>query len=225
MMPNQSRLTPNQLRVLEALQRYFTEHQEAPTLKELKRLLETRSIRSVTQYLDALEKKGFIIRSAYQSRGIRLASDLPTGFTTVSLPLVGSAGCDNLSIFAEQPADEYVAVDRQFLHGCDPRRAVVVKAIGRSMLDAGINPGDMVITEITTDVRDGEKILAIIDQFAVIKKISFTENAVILNPMSPDPQYRPIVMREDFQISGRVLDVIRSSKNQPENVYDYNIKQ
>jgi repressor LexA len=226
MMPNKlSNLTPKQLKIFNALQRYFTEHQESPTLKELAVLISTKSIRSVTQYLEALEKKGLITRSRYSNRGIKLIAGQSVRSEIISLPVIGNAGCDNLSIYADQQADEFVSLDREFLQGHDPKQTIVIRAIGRSMIDAGINSGDLVLTEVTKDVQDGEKVVAIIDDMAVIKKISFTENAVILSPMSPDPQYRPIVMREDFQVSGRVIDIIRNSKNQPEYVYDYDIKK
>ena len=56
---------------------------------------------------------------------------------------------------------------------------------------------------------DARDVRAIIDGFAVIKKIEFASNAVILRPVSSDPQYKPIILRRDFQIFGKVIDVIR----------------
>ena len=136
------------------------------------------------------------------------------------LPVIGNAGCDSLSVYAEQQPDEFITIDREFLHGTDPKQTIVIRAIGSSMVDAGIKDGDLVLTEMTQNVNEGEKVVAIINDMAVIKKISFTENAVILNPMSPDPHYRPIIMNENFTVQGRVIDVIRNSKNSNEYVYE-----
>jgi SOS-response transcriptional repressor LexA len=80
------------------------------------------------------------------------------------------------------------------------------------MLDAGIRPGDYVLVEMTESVNDNDLVVAIVDSFAVIKKIEFASNAVILHPVSSDPQYKPIILRRDFQIFGRVIDVIRLEK-------------
>ncbi len=214
------RLTPRQVEVFNIIQRYISEHGESPTLNELKELIGATSVRSVTQYLEALEKKGLITRSRYQNRNIKLARTKSVRSETIMLPVVGNAGCDNLSVYADQQPDEFVTLDREFLRGHDPEQTIAVRAVGNSMVDAGIKDGDLVLTEITENVNEGEKVVAIINEMAVIKKISFTDNAVILKPMSSDPHYRPIIMREDFRVQGRVIDVIRNSNNENEYVYE-----
>jgi len=214
------RLTTKQLRVYNALKGFISEHQKSPTLKELSQLIEASSIRSVTQYLNSLEKKGLVARSRYKNRGIKLVSTGPLLSDLVTIPVVGNAGCDNLSIIAEQRTDEFVTVDREFLQGHNPKKVIAIKAIGQSMVDAGINNGDLVLAEVTNEAREGDKVVAIIDDMAVIKKISFRENSVTLNPMSSDPQYRPIVMKENFIVDGRVIDIIRNSKTENELTYE-----
>jgi repressor LexA len=214
------RLTTKQSRVYEAIKGFISEHQKSPTLKELSQLIEASSIRSVTQYLNSLQKKGLITRSRYKNRGIKLASTGSPLSDLVTIPVVGNAGCDNLSIVAEQKTDEFVTVDRGFLQGLNPKRVIAIKAIGKSMVDAGINNGDLVLAEVTSEVSEGDKVVAIIDEMAVIKKISFRENSVILSPMSHDSQYRPIVMKENFIVDGRVIDIIRNSKTENELTYE-----
>lgn len=220
MFTQNPRLTARQAEVFNNIQSYVAEHGESPTLKELATLIGANSIRSVTQYLEALEKKGLITRSRYQNRNISLTREKSIRSDTITLPVVGNAGCDNLSVYADQLIDEFVTVDSEFLHGHDPKQTIVIRAIGDSMLEAGIKSGDLVLTEITNNVSEGEKAVVIINDMAVIKKISFTENAVILNPMSVDPRYRPIIMKDDFEVQGRVIDIIRNSNNQNELVYE-----
>jgi SOS-response transcriptional repressor LexA len=92
--------------------------------------------------------------------------------------------------------------------------------MGDSMIDAGIETGDLVLTEMTNDIKQKDKVVAIVDGMALIKQINFSANAVILAPMSPDPQYRPIIMKRNFQVFGKVVDVIKNSFGGDELVYE-----
>ena len=49
---------------------------------------------------------------------------------------------------------------------------------------------------------------------AVIKKITFANNAVILNPVTNDPQYNPIILRRDFSVFGKVIEVIKVERSE-----------
>jgi hypothetical protein len=69
---------------------------------------------------------------------------------------------------------------------------------------------DYVLVEVTEAVSENDLVVAIVDSFAVIKKLELANNAVILRPVSSDPQYKPIILNKNFQIFGRVIDVIRT---------------
>jgi len=218
-------LTPKQKRFYDALKDHIQEKGEAPTVSELAKKLKLSSPRAVTQYLGALERKGLIVRSRYARRGIRLREPLPASAIvkksaadgsqpvaekhTVMLPVIASAGCDNVNVFAQEVFDEYICVASELLQDRNKARIVSIRAVGGSMDDAGINEGDYVLVEVTEAVSEGDLIVAIIDSFAVIKKLEFANNAVILRPVSSDPQYRPIILSRDFKIFGKVIDVIR----------------
>lgn len=192
----------------------------SPTVFELAEFLGVSSLRTVTQYLESLQKKQLITRVKHQSRGIRLLNNAGIVSSMVTLPVVSAAGCDNLSVYAEEHYDEFVTIDSDFLHGRNPKNIVVVKAIGDSMLDAGITTGDFVLMEKTTNISEKDKVVAIVDGMAVIKQISFSPNAVILSPMSHDSQYRQIIMKKDFQVFGKVVEVIKNSFEGKELVYE-----
>lgn len=201
------RLTAKQKRFYEAVKKYIAQRRQAPTMMELTKMLKFSSPRSVTQYLTALERKGLLTRSRYQRRGIRLADDRQS--VTVTVPVIASAGCDNTSIFAQRSYGDYVCIASEMLQGRPREGVVCIKAVGNSMADAGINEGDYVLVEATQAVFENDLVVAVIDGFAVIKKLEFTANALILRPVSSDPAYKPIIARRDFQIFGKVLDVIR----------------
>ena len=212
-------LTTKQQRAYEVIGDYIKRNNKSPTVTELAELLGVSSLRTVTQYLESLERKGLISRVQHQSRGIRLTSLSDNQSKTIILPVISAAGCDNLNIFADQIFDEHVVIDRDFLNGRSDDKMVIVKAVGSSMRDANIDDGDFVLTEITKEVAEGDKIVAVINGMAIIKKIHFAQNAVILNPMSQDLNYRPIIMKEDFEVFGRVVDVIKNAESK-ELVYE-----
>ena len=209
-MTNITTLTPKQNKFLKVLKEYIEKKGESPTVKELVKLLKLSSPRAVTQYLDALERKGLIAKSKYQERGIRIIEDSKgSNSTTVTIPVFASAGCDNLDIFAERTYDEYICVASELLQNKSKRNVVSIRATGQSMVDAGINDGDYVLVELTEIVFENDLVVAILDGCAVIKKLELANNAIILKPVSSDPQYRPIILNKEFKIFGKVIDIIR----------------
>ena len=110
-------LTTKQQRAYDAIRDHIKRNNESPTVSELAKLLCVSSLRTVTQYLESLEKKGLILRMRHQSRGIRLTSLDDNQPKTITLPVISAAGCDNLNIYADQIFDEHIAVDCSFLDG------------------------------------------------------------------------------------------------------------
>ena len=206
------KLTEKQKQFYESLKKMIEKSGESPTVAELVNLMKFSSPRAVTQYLESLEKKGLIERRRYERRGIRLRdldSNGSSAGATINIPVIASAGCDHMAVFAQRNFGDYICVATELLQGVKKDNVVCVKAIGDSMVDAGIKTGDYVLVEVTEAVHENDLVVAIIDGFAVIKKIEFASNAVILRPVSSDPQYKPIILRRDFQIFGKVIDVIR----------------
>ena len=200
------RLTTNQSKIYNFIKDRLDAEGESPTLAELAQVMDVSSLRSVTQYLDALVHKGLIVRNRYAHRGVRLVEKNEND-TLVPVPVFASAGCGQPSVIAEQSFGEYATVSAALL-GDHRDRVYLIRAVGNSMVDAGINDGDLVLTERTDDASDNDIIVAIIDDSAVIKRITFSSNAVILQPVSSDPSYRPIIMQRNFPIFGKVIKVI-----------------
>lgn len=203
-----NRLTKKQQSFFNVLKDYIEDHDgKSPTISELMKIMDFSSPRAVSQYLEALEKKGLIQRSHYEARGIQIVEQKRN---TYVIPVIASAGCDNISTMAEKVFGEFVCVARDLLRGLDPKRVVGIRAIGNSMDEAGINEGDYVLVEVTEGVEQEDLVVAIIDGCAVIKKLDIANNAVILRPVSSDPKYKPIILNREFQIFGRVLEIIRT---------------
>jgi repressor LexA len=202
-------LTGKQEKFYNVLSDYIEKKGMAPTVEELMKSLNLSSPRAVGQYLETLERKGLILRSRYQKRGIRLANENSSTAETVTIPVIASAGCDNLMTLAERTFDDYICVSSDMLQGKEKKNIVCIKAVGDSMKDAGIYEGDYVLVEVTENIFENDLVVAIIDNFAVIKKLELANNAIILRPVSSEPEYKPIIVRRDFHFFGKVIDVIR----------------
>ncbi len=203
-------LTQNQKRFYELLKMHIDKNGRSPTVAEMMEKMEFSSPRSVTQYLEALELKGLIKRWRYKNRGIELLGERGINSETVTIPVIASAGCDQMSIYVEQTFGDYICIAKELLLGKPKEKIVSIRAIGNSMDEAGVQDGDYVLVEVTENINEGDLVVAVIDNFAVIKKIEYANNAVILRPISSDPTYRPIILRRDFRLFGKVIDIIRT---------------
>lgn len=168
-----------------------------------------RSLRSVTQRLEALEKKGLIKRDRFQHRSIRILEGvnarIPAG--TLRVPVIASAGCDAMEVYAQDEFGEYILVDKNLISV--HTNIAAIKAIGDSMQDAGIRNGDYVIVEVTEAVENGDRVVAIVGNMAVIKQYKKADGVVFLNPENDTGEYHPIIVsQEDSKIFGKVLSII-----------------
>lgn len=207
-MQIQNLLTFKQQRVLNAVRDHVYNQNESPTLEQLRSSLGFSSLRTVTQYLDILERKGYIVRRKNAARNIELRN-VDGAWGTVSIPVIANVGCDDLSVFAQsnQDADEFLEVDKRIVEEEDGD-IVAVRAIGDSMNDAGINTGDYVLIRFTDDVQNGDRVAAIVNDMVTVKRLEKRDGMVILWPESKNPKFKPIILKEDFKIAGKVLCVI-----------------
>lgn len=205
----QRALTPKQQKVLSVIEGYITKKHEPPTLDELRGMLHVRSLRTVTQYLESLEQKGYIVRRKHARRNIELRNADSNGLRTetASVPVVANVGCDDLSLFAEEQHDEFLEVDKTIVES-EESGIVAVRAVGDSMADAGINPGDYVLIRFTEEAQNGDRVAAIVGDMVTVKRLERQGGVTILWPESKNPKYKPIILREDFKIAGKVLCVI-----------------
>lgn len=200
-------LTSKQQKIYTYIRQYLLQYSEAPTLEQLREVCHVGSINTIVDHLKALEKKGYILRRKHAKRNIalrELANSSP--WATVSIPVTASVGCDDLSVFANEQHDEFIEVDRNILK---PNfNYVAVRAIGDSMSDANIHDGDYVLVQLTEDIESGDRVVVVVGDMVTVKRIEKREGVTILRPESNDPKYKPIILRGDFRISGKVVCTI-----------------
>lgn len=214
-----SELTPKQKRVYDLLKENIEKNGHSPSLSELQKIFEVKYKRSVTQFLDALVNKGYIRRTAKGIELIKINQDVPG---LLAVPVIGSAGCDNLSVFAHQTYDDYINVANEFLGSA--KQVCAIKAIGRSMESSGIMDGDYVLAEVTNDIKTNDRVVAVLGDMAVIKRIKFLQGSIMLNPDSPDDGYKPIILKDRPFIVGKVISVIKTQSDDVEYFYDEDYK-
>lgn len=197
--------------MLEFIRSYIVDHKNSPTIEQIQNRMAMKWPNSVFVMLRALEEKGYIFRRKHAKRNIELrnadSNGLPSS-SIISIPVVASVGCDDLRTYANERHDEFLEVDKELMS--KPENAVVVRAVGDSMNDAGINSGDYVLIELTENAQNGDLVAAVVGDMVTIKRLYRQPKLTILRPESKDPVYKPIVMREDFKIAGKVISIIPS---------------
>jgi len=185
------------------------------TLREIGELVGETSAQKIKHHLTQLSKKGFIAYDSV-SRNIKKAQVVSKeGF--VSLPVVGSANCGPANIFADENITGYLKVSKKLVPSGG--KLFILRAEGNSMNKANIrnrkniDDGDFVVVDSEQrSPESGQYVVSVIDEVANIKKFVLDpkNNRIILESESTK-DYLPIFIHEDdqYQISGRVIDVIK----------------
>jgi len=197
-------LTGRQQQILDYLVKEVQDKGYAPSVREIGTALGLRSPSTVHQHLVALEHKGCIRRHGERMRALEVVDKalIQTG-DSVSLPLVGrvSAGTP---ILAEEQIEEHIEVPRRFLG--DVRGCFLLRVRGNSMIGAGIMPDDVVVVRRQAVASSGDIVVALLGEEATVKTLVSDEGTPVLMPANP--AYQPI--REEFQVIGRVIGLIRA---------------
>ncbi len=194
-------------KVLQYLNEYIVQHGYAPTLTEIAKFLDVNALSTVHEHLQFLEERGFIERAEGEERGITLKSRVQRVIEqvakSISLPVVGVIAAGS-PIEAIQNNDVSLAVPEEIVQG---KNAYVLKVRGDSMIESFIADGDYVVIEKTEYAKDGDTVVALLDDgTATLKKMFKKRNFIRLQPANR--QYSPIDVKS-VTIQGKVLGVIR----------------
>ncbi len=201
-------LSTKQKRVLDYICQYVRDNSFSPTIEEIQDSLGFRSTRSVSQYLDALRLKGYITKNR-NPRSIELLNPEESfRVETFLVPLMGMASCGTPEFFADNNIEEYLPVDGSLVKR-DPKEYFLLKTSGTSMNKAGIDAGDTVLIRRQNAYDEGDRVVAVIDDRATIKKLHKGKGAIVLAPASSDDTHQPIIASE-AAICGVVVCVVPS---------------
>jgi len=197
------KLTDRQQEVLDLIRRYIDDTGYPPTRADIAHELGFRSANAAEEHLKALARKGAIEMIAGASRGIRIAEDARGGIPVVGRVAAGSP------ILAQEHIEEYCAVPPNLFH---PSADYFLRVKGDSMIDVGIFEDDLLAVHRTTDVQNGQIVVARIDDEVTVKRLQKTRSKHQVLLLPENSRYSPIevdLREREFSIEGLSVGVLR----------------
>ncbi|MDR0775119.1 MAG: transcriptional repressor LexA [Azonexus sp.] len=195
------KLTPRQQEILEFIKNSLETLGAPPTRMEISHAFGFASPNAAEDHLKALAKKGAIVLEPGSARGIRLVEQL-------GLPLIGSVAAGSPILAVENVQSRY-ALDAGLF---SPRADFLLKVRGLSMIDAGIFDGDLLAVHKTNQARDGQIVVARLDEEVTVKRLESRQGQILL--IAENPDFAPIVVNPDeveFAIEGIAVGLIRGA--------------
>jgi len=203
-MNKATRLTQKQEEFFNILTDYIRWEKIPPTNREILKMMDLKSPRSIAQYLDVLEEGGYIKRGK-GARNIRILKspyDNSDSRKILQVPVVGYVPC-GMPFLAEENIERNVVISEKIAK--PPYKYFILRAVGDSMNKAGINNGNLVLVRQQMTANNGDMVVALIDDEATIKRICLRKDHIILKPESTSSEHCPIVLERDFRIQGIVV--------------------
>lgn len=201
-------LTARQQEVLDLLKRHLESSGMPPTRAEISRELGFKSPNAAEEHLKALARKGAIEIIAGASRGIRIIEE-NSEIKEEGLPLIGQVAAGE-PILAEQHVEGTYKVDPNMFK---PQADFLLKVYGQSMKDIGILDGDLLAVHSTKDVRNGQIVVARIEDEVTVKRLERKGSIIYLH--AENEEFAPIVVNLEeqpyFEIEGIAVGIIRNN--------------
>lgn len=201
------KLTDKQTQILEYIRHEILAKGYPPSIREICQAVDLKSTSSVHAQLSSLEAKGYIRRDLTKSRSIEIIDDdfSLTKRELVNIPIVGTVSCGQ-PILAEQNIEDYFSVPPEYIHNTN-NQTFMLRVKGDSMINVGIYEKDLVIVEQCSSARNGEIVVALIEDSATVKTF-YKENGYIR--LQPENDYMDPILVEHCEILGRVIGLFRN---------------
>lgn len=202
-------LTERQQQMLDFIEHVVTTTGFPPSIRQIGEALHIRSTNGVRAHLKALEKKGYIHRSLRTSRGIamldRVKQTASEAVATVAVPILGRVTAGT-PILAVEHQDGHLVLDPSLVNGDD---VFALRVEGDSMIEAGILDGDYVLVQRQESAKNGDIVVALLEDDEVTVKRFFREaNGIRLQP--ENQRFEPLRV-PNVIICGKVTGLIRTS--------------
>jgi len=200
-------LYKRQRQIMDFITQYIQKNGASPTLQQIAEAIGVSSLATIHEHLANLEKKGILRRYKGKIRGIEILDErfmVDKNELQVELPILGF-------IAAGQPIEPYTDpnayLDVPANLASSEKRSFVLQVKGESMIDEGILDGDFVVVEEQNEAKDGDIVVAVLDDgMATLKRYYKEATRVRLEPANST--MKPIFARK-VRIKGRVRGVIR----------------
>ncbi|MCQ4313515.1 transcriptional repressor LexA [Pseudomonas stutzeri] len=199
------KLTPRQSEILALIKRCLEENGYPPTRAEIAQELGFKSPNAAEEHLRALANKGAIEMTPGASRGIRIPGFEPAAEES-GLPVIGRVAA-GAPILAQQNVEDSCQINPAFFH---PKADYLLRVRGMSMKDIGIFDGDLLAVHTTREARNGQVVVARIDDEVTVKRFKREGDKVWL--LAENPEFAPIevdLKQQELVIEGLSVGVIR----------------
>ena len=198
------KISKKQSEILEYIKEQILEKGYPPTVREICEAVHLKSTSSVHAHLETLEKNGYIRRDPTKPRAIEICDD---SFQLVrnemtSIPIIGTVAAGQ-PILAAENIEGYFPVPVDMVPNAE---TFILKVKGDSMINAGIFSGDQIFVERTNVARNGDMVVALVDDSATVKTFYKEQGHVRLQPENDTMD--PIIV-DDCDILGKVFGVFR----------------
>ena len=198
------KITDKQREILEYIKAEILNRGYPPAVREICEAVHLKSTSSVHAHLETLEKNGYIRRDPTKPRAIEICDD---SFQLVrnemtSIPIIGTVAAGQ-PILAAENIEGYFPVPVDMVPNAE---TFILKVKGDSMINAGIFSGDQIFVERTNVARNGDMVVALVDDSATVKTFYKEQGHVRLQPENDTMD--PIIV-DDCDILGKVFGVFR----------------
>ena len=198
------KISKKQSEILEYIKEQILEKGYPPAVREICEAVHLKSTSSVHAHLETLEKNGYIRRDPTKPRAIEICDD---SFQLVrnemtSIPIIGTVAAGQ-PILVTENIEGYFPVPVDMVPNAE---TFILKVKGDSMINAGIFSGDQIFVERTNAARNGDMVVALVDDSATVKTFYKEQGHVRLQPENDTMD--PIIV-DDCDILGKVFGVFR----------------
>ena len=200
----QGKISPKQKEILEYIKSQILERGFPPAVRDICEAVHLKSTSSVHSHLETLEKNGYIRRDPTKPRAIEILDDSFNFMRRemVNVPIIGRVAAGE-PILAEQNIENYFPIPMEYMPNS---QTFILKVKGESMINAGILDGDFVLVEQRATARNGEMVVALIEDGATVKTFYKEDGYIRLQPENDTMD--PIIVT-DLQILGKVIGIFR----------------
>lgn len=199
-------LSDRQITILNYIKKEIKTKGYPPSVREIGEAVGLSSSSTVHGHLNQLEKKGFIRRDPSKPRTIELinheASEVEPAKEMINVPIVGQVAA-GIPILAEENVEDTFPLPLDFVRS---QQVFMLKVKGESMINAGILDGDFVLVKEQKTARNGEIIVALIEDEATVKRFFLEKDCIRLQP--ENDLLEPIYSK-NAQVIGKVIGVFR----------------
>lgn len=205
----QGKISAKQQEILDYMKQEILQKGYPPSVREICEAVHLKSTSSVHSHLERLEKNGYVRRDPTKPRAIEI---LDEGFSMVrqemvSIPIIGTVAAGQ-PILATEHIESYFPIPAEFV----PKgEAFILRVKGDSMINVGIMDGDCVLVESCSSAKNGDMVVALVEDSATVKTFYKENGHIRLQPENDSMD--PIIIIGELQILGKVFGVFRFFKS------------